>query len=174
MKLSLLRHGESVGGQIYRGNQDDPLTDKGWQQMINSTQNQSWDFIASSPLLRCKDFAEHLKITQKAQLSIIDNFSELGFGDWQGLSSGDIDQKLVDEFKRNPIKNKPPNAENLYDFQHRVLSSFNTIINNKSKSILIIAHAGVIRIIKSHLLNLPIEKMFIMKILNASCENFEL
>jgi len=26
MKLSLLRHGEPIGGRIYRGNQDDPLT----------------------------------------------------------------------------------------------------------------------------------------------------
>ncbi len=174
MKLSLLRHGEPVGGRIYRGNQDDPLTDKGWQQMIESTQNQSWDFIASSPLLRCKSFAKHLKTEQKSQLKIIDHFSELGFGDWQGLSSADIGQELVNTFKQNPIENRPPNAERLYDFQHRVLTGFNSVINNPSKSTLIVAHAGVIRVIKSHLLNLPIEKMFTIEVMSASCENFEI
>nr|MCH9749372.1 histidine phosphatase family protein [Pseudomonadota bacterium] len=61
MKLSLLRHGEPVGGRIYRGNQDDPLTDKGWQQMLDSTQDQSWELIATSPLSRCHAFANHLQ-----------------------------------------------------------------------------------------------------------------
>jgi broad specificity phosphatase PhoE len=174
MKLSLLRHGESIGGRIYRGNQDDPLTDLGWQQMHNSTQHQSWDLIASSPLQRCQAFAQYLHAKQKSSLDIVDHFSELGFGDWQGLSAATIGQELVDNFKKDPIKNPPPNAENLYDFQHRVLTAFDLIIDKNYGSILIIAHAGVIRVIKSHLLNLPIEKMFTIEVLSASCENFEI
>ena len=78
MKLSLLRHGEPVGGRIYRGNQDDPLTEKGWQQMLDATQNQSWDLIITSPLLRCQSFAQHLHQQQKSSLEIVDNFLELG------------------------------------------------------------------------------------------------
>jgi alpha-ribazole phosphatase/probable phosphoglycerate mutase len=31
--LDLLRHGESVGGRKYRGQTDDPLSEKGWAQM---------------------------------------------------------------------------------------------------------------------------------------------
>ncbi len=174
MKLSLLRHGESLGGRIYRGNQDDLLTEKGWQQMLDATQHQSWDLILSSPLIRCQAFAQHLHEQQKTPLEIIKHFSELGFGDWQGLSSAAIGQNLVDNFKQDPIKNPPPNAENLYDFQHRVLTAFNTIIAKQPQSMLIVAHAGVIRVIKSHLLNLPIEKMFTIEVLSASCENFEI
>jgi alpha-ribazole phosphatase/probable phosphoglycerate mutase len=45
---------------------------------------------------------------------------------------------------------------------------------NDYQSVLIIAHAGVIRVIKSHLLNLPIEKMFTIEIMSGSCERFEL
>lgn len=173
MKLSLLRHGEPVGGRIYRGNQNDPLTSKGWQQMLDATHNQSWGFIASSPLLRCQEFAKHLSSQQKIPLSVVNNFSELKFGDWQGLSADSIGQDLVDNFKRDPIKYPPPNAEYLYDFQQRVLSAFKTISTQK-KNTLIIAHAGVIRVIKSHLLNLPIEKMFTIEVMSASCENFEI
>ena len=40
--------------------------------------------------------------------------------------------------------------------------------------LLIIAHAGVIRIIKSYILKLPIEKMFTMNIKSGSCEQFEI
>ena len=174
MKLSLLRHGEPVGGRIYRGNQDDPLTNKGWQQMLDTTQNQSWELIASSPLLRCASFAKHLQSHQQSQLEIINNFTELGFGDWQGLSATEIGQDVVNAFKHDPIRKQPPNAENLYDFQYRVLNAFNVIIAKKYNSTLIVAHAGVIRVIKSHLLNLPIEKMFTIEVINASCENFEI
>lgn len=174
MKLSLLRHGESVGGRIYRGNQDDPLTDKGWQQMLDSTQDQSWELIATSPLSRCHAFANHLQTQLQTPLITLDGFSELGFGDWQGLSSQAIGQDLVDTFKQDPVNNQPPNAENLYDFQYRVLAAFNTIITKQPQSVLIVAHAGVIRVIKSHLLNLPIEKMFTIEVMTASCENFEI
>ena len=173
MKLSLLRHGESEGGRIYRGNQDDPLTSKGWQQMLESTHEQSWDFITTSPLLRCQIFAKHLSTQQNIPLNIVNDFSELGFGDWQGLSAKIIGIELVNNFKKDPINNPPPNAECLYDFQKRVLSAFERAIDQKG-DILIIAHAGVIRVIKSYLLNLPIEKMFTMEVMGASCENFKI
>lgn len=174
MKLSLLRHGEPVGGRIYRGNQDDPLTPKGWQQMLDSTEGQMWDLITSSPLLRCQAFAQHLQTQQHSQLVLLKDFTELGFGDWQGLSASAIGQERVNAFKRNPIDNQPPNAENLYDFQHRVLTAFNDVMTKKSNATLIVAHAGVIRVIKSHLLNLPIEKMYTIEVMSASCENFEI
>ena len=174
MILDLLRHGETQGGRLYRGNQDDALTDKGWQQMLDSTQNKTWSLIATSPLIRCQTFAKHLSTQQESQLEIINQFEELGFGDWQGLSATDIGQDLVDSFKKDPVNNQPPNAENLYEFQQRVLNAFNDITSRDIDSLLIVAHAGVIRVIKSHLLNLPIEKMFTIEIMSASCENFEI
>ena len=173
MKLSLLRHGEPIGGRIYRGNQDYPLTEKGWQQMLDSTQNQSWDLIATSPLIRCQAFSQYLHEQHQIPLKIINDFSELGFCDWQGLSAKTIGIELVNNFKRDPINNQPANAENLYAFQNRVLSAFQDI-TSENKEVLIVAHAGVIRVIKSHLLNLPIEKMFTIEVMNASCENFEI
>ncbi|HIC40581.1 MAG TPA: histidine phosphatase family protein, partial [Piscirickettsiaceae bacterium] len=110
MILDLLRHGEPKGGRLYRGNQDDALTDKGWNQMLDSTQNKQWDFIATSPLVRCADFAKHLSSTQNTPYQIFNGFEELGFGDWQGRSAKDIGQKIVDQFKADPIHHQPPNA----------------------------------------------------------------
>ena len=176
MILDLLRHGEPQGGRLYRGNQDDALTDKGWQQMLDSTQNKTWDFIATSPLIRCADFAKHLSTTQNTPYQIFDGLEELAFGDWQGRSASEIGQVVVDQFKANPIANRPPNAEYLYDFQARVLSIFEPIIQNKQQygSTLIIAHAGVIRVIKSYLSQSPIENMFTIGVISGSCERFEI
>ena len=32
-RIDLIRHGEPVGGRRYRGQIDDPLSEKGWKQM---------------------------------------------------------------------------------------------------------------------------------------------
>ena len=175
MIIDLLRHGEPIGGRMYRGNQDDPLSQKGWNEMLNSTQGKHWDYIASSSLVRCSDFAKHLAKEQNIRFDLFDDFIELGFGDWQGKTAKEIGQSKVDLFKSNPLNHTPNNAENLFDFQHRVLSKFDHIIKNtQGKKLLIIAHAGVIRVIKSHLLNLELEKMFTIEVISGSCERFEI
>jgi broad specificity phosphatase PhoE len=59
--IDLLRHGEVLGGSCYRGITDDPLTNKGWQQMQAKLDcNKHWDVIISSPLSRCHHFAKLL------------------------------------------------------------------------------------------------------------------
>ena len=43
-RADLLRHGEPVGGRKYRGQIDDPLSDKGWNEMRNATaKRHDWD-----------------------------------------------------------------------------------------------------------------------------------
>jgi len=177
MILYLLRHGTPVGGRMYRGNLfDDPLTEEGWDQMKSSVTNLSFDTIATSPMKRCSEFADYISKTSKIPYSIIEDFKEIGFGDWQGKTSHQIGEEIVKRFKNDPIKNPVNNAENLYDFQSRVIKNYLEILDklNPQNKLLIIAHAGVIRVIKSYILKLPIEKMFTMNIKSGSCEPFEI
>ncbi|HIM58263.1 MAG TPA: histidine phosphatase family protein, partial [Gammaproteobacteria bacterium] len=122
------------------------------------------------------DFAQHLSVKHNTPYQLFDEFKELGFGDWQGRSADEIGQQVVNQFKADPIANRPPNAEALYDFQSRVLSVFKSIIDDKKQhqSVLIVAHAGVIRVIKSYLSQSPIEKMFTIEVISGSCERFEI
>ena len=176
MIVYLLRHGTPVGGRMYRGNLfDDPLTEEGWDQMKSSVTNLSFDTIAASPMKRCSEFADYISKKSKIPYSIIEDFKEIGFGDWQGKTSRQIGEEIVERFKNDPIKNPVNNAENLYDFQYRVIKNYLEILDkvNPKNKLLIIAHAGVIRVIKSYILNLPIEKMFTMNINSGSCEQFE-
>ena len=177
MIIYLLRHGTPVGGRMYRGNLfDDPLTEEGWDQMKSSVTNLSFDTIATSPMKRCSEFADYISKKSKIPYSIIEDFKEIGFGDWQGKTSLQIGEEVVERFKNDPINNPINNAENLYDFQSRVIKNYLEILDkvNPKNKILIIAHAGVIRVIKSYILKLPIEKMFTMTIKSGSCEQFEI
>ncbi|MEW6253578.1 MAG: histidine phosphatase family protein, partial [Planctomycetota bacterium] len=59
--IDLMRHGEPVGGRRYRGQVDDPLSEKGWAQMRAAVGEAApWHHVVSSPLLRCREFAETL------------------------------------------------------------------------------------------------------------------
>jgi len=177
MIVYLLRHGTPVGGRMYRGNLlDDPLTEEGWDQMKSSVTNLSFDTIATSPMKRCSEFADYISKKSKIPYSIIEDFKEIGFGDWQGKTSHQIGEEIVERFKNDPIKNPINNAENLYDFQSKVIKNYLEILDNLNpqNKLLIIAHAGVIRVIKSYILKLPIEKMFTMNIKSGSCELFEI
>jgi len=177
MIVYLLRHGTPEGGRMYRGNLfDDPLTKEGWDQMKSSVADLSFDAIATSPMKRCSEFADYISKKSKIPYSIIEDFKEIGFGDWQGKTSHQIGEEIVERFKNDPINNPIKNAEKLYDFQKRVIKNYLGILNNLNpkNKLLIIAHAGVIRIIKSYILKLPIEKMFTMNIKSGSCEQFEI
>ena len=153
MNIYLLRHGTPVGGRMYRGNLfNDPLTEEGWVQMKSSVADLSFDTIATSPMKRCYEFADYISKKSKIPYSIIEGFKEIGFGDWQGKTSHEIGEEVVKRFKNDPINNPVNNAENLYDFQSRVIKNYLEIQDNSNpqNKLLIIAHAGVIRVIKSY------------------------
>ncbi len=171
--IDCLRHGDVVGGQKYRGITDDPVRDKGWQAMQAMTKEKSWQQIISSPLQRCAAFAHHYAQTSSTPLQLNHAFQEYNFGDWDGLTISEIEQKgqqdLLHAFWQNPHDNPPPNAEAITSFNHRVQQGWQTLLTTttkqqahktpavtKDKHILLITHAGVIRALVSHVLAIPI------------------
>ena len=86
--VDMIRHGEPIGGRKYRGQIDDPLSDKGWQQMRDAVADHCpWDSIISSPLLRCAEFANELAERHKLTVTFAPEFMEIGFGSWEGNST---------------------------------------------------------------------------------------
>ena len=91
--LDLMRHGEPVGGRRYRGQIDDPLSEKGWAQMRAAVGELApWDRIVSSPLLRCRAFAEALASAHGLPLTLDERLKEVGFGAWEGKTAAEIEE----------------------------------------------------------------------------------
>ncbi len=170
--VDLIRHGEPVGGRKYRGQQDDPLSEKGWQQMRNAVADHCpWDIIITSPLSRCAEFASELSERHQRILKFEPQFKEIGFGDWEGKTAKDIQTETpgaLESFWRDPINEKPPGAEPLPEFQKRIESAWNKLLDHyKGQNILVVCHAGVIRMSMQYVLGMPLEHVFRINVANA-------
>lgn len=158
-QIDLLRHGEPLGGRRYRGQIDDPLSDKGWQQMRAATAGERpWNAIVSSPLSRCRAFAEELAGQTGLPLSFDARLKEVGFGRWEGRTADQIradDPDVLFNFKRDPVAYRPEGAEALQDFSARVWAAWDDLlVQHAGGHLLVVAHAGVIRMVLCRVLGL--------------------
>lgn len=171
--VDLIRHGEPVGGSKYRGQIDDPLSDKGWRQMRDAVADHCpWNSIVSSSLSRCSAFAKELSLRHDLPLNVDDRLKEIGFGEWEGKTKDEIssvDAEILQRFYNNPIEHRPPGAETLSAFETRVVSAWNDVLKTHSgEHVLLVGHAGVIRVVMCHVLKCPVESMFHIYVANAS------
>ncbi|CAL1240587.1 histidine phosphatase family protein [Candidatus Methylocalor cossyra] len=176
--IDLMRHGESVGGSRYRGQMDDPLSDTGWAQMRAAIGGaRPWDVIFSSPLSRCFDFAEELSARSGIPLEVDERLKEIGFGVWQGKTREEItqyDPGLLQRFYRDPLTHRPDGAEGLAEFRTRIVSAWNDILaRHAGRHILIVCHAGTIRMVLSHILEIPLANLFRIKVGHARITRIE-
>ena len=171
--ITLLRHGEVELGNVFCGSTDPALSDNGWSQMQKAIEDEeSWDKVLSSPLQRCSEFAESLAAQEELEFVTDERFQEIDFGDWEGTSPQDILEEEPDTLNawwKSPTRVIPPNGESFLDFRSRVLKAFHEISEaNKGENLLLVTHAGVIRVILMHVLGMQDENLFRLNVDYAS------
>ncbi len=163
--VDLIRHGEPVGGQKYRGQTDDPLSEKGWAQMWRAVgEHRPWQHIVTSPLARCHAFAVELARKHGLPLSVDARLMEVRFGVWEGKTADELraqDPHIIARFRRDPVNLRPEGAERLEDFLARVAAAWQDLLaEHAGKHVLVVCHAGVIRMVLAHALGLPLSSSY--------------
>ncbi|NOQ63514.1 MAG: hypothetical protein GQ582_03265 [Methyloprofundus sp.] len=173
--ITLLRHGAVQGGACYRGITDDALSATGWEQLQNKTAAQAdWNIIISSPLSRCYDFALQLSEQRHCALIKAPALQEINFGDWEGKTADQINPDLLAQFYADPVHFTAANAEPFIDFQQRVLEAWQALLKeHQGQRLLMITHAGVIRVILADMLGMDTQHSFKLKIAYASLSKIE-
>jgi len=169
--LDLLRHGEPVGGRRYRGHGvDDPLSEHGWAQMWAAVAADSavWTRIVTSPLIRCRAFAEALGERLAVPVDAEAEIREVGFGVWEGLSPDEVaaryPQMLVD-FRADPVGRRPERAEPAQAFYDRNVHALKAIARrHPGEQLLIVAHAGTLRAATAWAVQAPLAEVFRIKV----------
>ena len=188
--LDLMRHGEPVGGRRYRGQTDDPLSEQGWAQMRDAVGHTiahalqlvadrrrlgliaPWSRIVTSPLLRCRAFAEELAARRGLPLHLENRFKEIGFGVWEGKTALDIEREApgaLARFKTDPHHARPDGAEPLTDFYARVAAGLGEILaHHDGEHVLVVCHAGVIRMALAYALEIPLANVYRIEVASAA------
>jgi broad specificity phosphatase PhoE len=162
-RLILVRHGETEGESSirYHGRTDVPLSELGRAQMRLAGRaletlygGVSFAGVFSSPLVRASEGAR-IVAGDWAPLVTIDEFAEVHFGLFEGLTADEIRERYPDEFARwNADRLAPgytyPAGESRAGFTDRVergLERMLALWTPPDNDALLVAHRGVIRTI---------------------------
>ncbi len=167
--FDLIRHGEPQGGRKFRGTTDDPLSREGWLQMRQAVGDQApWDVIITSPLRRCREFANWLGAQHHIPVQEQSDLAELFLGQWEGLTHAEARQSFpaqadkpdgVTAFWVDPLMNPTPQGETLYDFDHRIRGVWKALAETyPGQHLLIVAHLFTCNFLLRQILQQPIEK----------------
>lgn len=156
--VTVLRHGAVAGRPfVYRGKLDDPLSESGWEQMRQvMAGTPAYTAIASSPLRRCREFAEAIAAQHQLPLTVSAAFAELDFGTWEGLTPEEAASRDPEAHARFRAGGAAPDGEALADLASRAWAGWQDWLNQPhGDERLLVTHAGVMRALLLLLLDLP-------------------
>ncbi len=160
--IDLLRHGSLEKSGLFCAPPEIKLSEAGFAAMHRNSADENWHRVYTSPFPRCHGFAEQLALTTGATLNIEPDLRELDFGEWIGLSNEQVWQKSQASLEilwTNPLAFQAPGGESMIDFVERVKQQWQRLIEfEKGHKLLLITHAGVIRVILSIVLDIPYQK----------------
>lgn len=173
LEFLVIRHGETVSNaeQRFSGHLDVDLTDKGiWQagQLFHQLKDCPIDAVYCSDLKRAIHTAEIVMGSRNIPFYIDPQFREIHFGDWEGLKWEEINSGQ-EEGNSNHWWSQPdepfPGGESLSDLKQRVKIALEKVIKeqlqeDKDKTVAIICHGGVSRMIIGIALDIPMKKVW--------------
>lgn len=162
-KIYLVRHGETALNQQFRyqGRQDIPLNETGRRQAMliaARLNNEEIEAIYSSPLLRTRETALLIAARHGMTPYFENGLAEIDFGDWEGTAYTELskEQRLnAERWFINPESVHIPGGEHFLSFKNRVLDCYAGILRHNGGNLLIVTHAGVIRVIVAAILAIP-------------------
>ena len=167
--IFLVRHAEPLridAQRRYLGQSDPELSVDG----IHQAQALSWALrrctiqaVYTSDLLRAEHTAFWIAQNHHCQLEKIRELREINLGKWEGRTFQEIQAQYPEKFERRGLElenYRIPGGETFADLQKRVFPVFTKVIEKTSGNLVIVAHAGVNRVIICHLMNQSLRELF--------------
>jgi len=121
--------------------------------------------LYSSPLKRCSQLAVEIAGLTNCNVTHDPRLMELHFGDWEQVPWNDIPRGLVDVWADDHVMQAPPAGESFHTLSLRVQEFFQEMrAHHEGDDVVAFTHAGVIRAMLSHALNLPLVHSFRLQI----------
>ena len=165
----LLRHGSiqsESAPKRFIGQTDHPLTGRGRQQARfwkSWLAKETLAGICCSDLGRCTETANIIGGVDAPPIEAIPALREIDLGQWDGLTFFRVRRCWPNAFRKRGkdiAGFRPPDGESFSDLHRRVIPAFEEMLNRTEGNLLIVAHAGVNRVILCHLLGMPLGHLF--------------
>lgn len=154
-ELTILRHAETDYNNkgIWIGTTDVGLNTTGKKQAEKyaAANNTNYDLIITSPLKRAKETADIIAKKLKTKVITDKNLQERYWGVLEGITWEEFAKKYPEAAKKNTQDYQPdlPEAETIPEVEARVQEFIETVKQKYSgKRILVVTHAGIIRVFK--------------------------
>ena len=167
-RIWLIRHGEPVEearGRCY-GTFDFELSPAGREQMAQVAQYLRDEPIAAvytSPLSRARESAQIIR----PHAEVVTDLREIDFGELEGLPYDEIAVRYPDVYRQwmeSPTEVQFPKGEAFEEMRERVLRAFDKIRSlPDGRTIAIVSHGGVNRILLAWALQIPDSCLFRLK-----------
>lgn len=167
-RLYLIRHAEVEQRyhKVFGGRIDMDLSPLGRQQaraLALYLQAVPFDTIYASPMRRVHQTLQQFVEHQTMQPVVIDELREVDFGAWTGLAWDEINARFgisafewLDQLERGQIQE----AEPISRFRERIETALEKILRDRlGRTAAVVCHGGVIRMLLSILLDLPLKTM---------------
>lgn len=174
----LARHAETAWNNkgLVQGQTDISLSRKGARQakiLAKRLKSLQINKIYASKLKRAINTAKYIEKETKIEIETHEGLNERSFGQYEGRPWSEIEQSLIGKPEDFFLKT-PKNGESYQMFEERVLTIFNNILDkHKGKTILVVTHGGVIRVLIKYL-NKMGEKPYIGSLPNTSLSIFHI
>lgn len=164
MKLLIVRHGETVANskKILQGKDGGKLNEKGIKQAQEAgkhLKNHKIDMVFCSPLDRCVETLNNIleECPIDSEIFMSNLIEERDFGEYTGTDSSMINWKELDEDNK---VNREMGVESWNDVKKRVeLFMEDLKLEDGEKTILIVSHAGPIRVMINKINNKDLDYM---------------
>lgn len=165
--LHLLRHGATAPEEPWRflGQRDLPLSDLGRSQARwwrGRLADVPFVVACCSDLARCRETAEIVLQGRSPALQVLPGLREIGLGQWDGLSKDEVRARFPGQYEARGADlahYRPAGGESFADLQARAWAALEPFLAGPGP-LLVVAHAGVIRVLLCRALGLPLDRLF--------------
>lgn len=167
MEVYLVRHTETICEKGVCYGQSDVSLAEPFESVFENIVSQlpSEAIIYSSPLKRCVILAEYIQNNIKTiSFEKEDRLMEMNFGDWEMKNWNEISPEQLNPWMEDFVNISVSNGESFKALHERVGDFLSQISKERTKPIIIVAHAGVIRSILCHHTSLPLKDAFNNKV----------
>jgi probable phosphoglycerate mutase len=167
-KIYLIRHGEIDTGneKKYVGITDLSLDNEGIEQahlIKNYFSNIPIDKVYTSPLKRCLQTTEIILKEKEQAYTLVDDLKEINMGTWENRPIQYIKENFPKSYEERGKDIEffiPPQGESFHQLAGRAMKAFERIVKLEGETIMIVAHAGINKVILSQILGYPLSDIF--------------